>query len=229
MNGMDLIVERRIRNWQHRSQLGHQDARSPQPVLTISRQHGAGGELLGKSLAAKLGFEFWDRELLHEMAEHAHVSEKLFESLDEQPRNAIAGIVRSISHSADPGPSDYMYELQRQIRTIAYHGRAVIMGRGGQLIVDPANALRIRVIAPLAERVQSVATSRGVSASEATGDIQRIDGAHADFLRQNWNKDINDPELYDITINLSFLRPDAAAEAIYAAYQERFGSEVRAQ
>jgi len=222
MYGIDLIVERQITRWQQRSGMHPSESRSRDPVITISRQHGAGGDALGKSVAAELGFEFWDREVLHEMAEHAHVSERLFESLDEQPKNAIASIVRAISHSADPSYGDYMHELQRQIRTIAHHGHAVIMGRGAQLIVDPSQSLRIRIVAPLNQRIQTIAELRGISERDAAQEIQRIDGSHAAFLQQNWGRNIDDPEVYDMVINSKTLNFKSAVDAICVAYRDRF-------
>ncbi len=228
MYGIDLIVERQITLWQNRSDSRQPESCNPEPVITISRQHGAGGDALGKSVAAELGFAYWDREVLHEMAEHAHVSERLFESLDEKPKNAIASIVRAISHSADPSYSDYMHELQRQIRTIAHHGHAVIMGRGSQLIVDPDQSLRIRIVAPLNHRIQTIAKLRGISERDAAQEIQQIDGSHAAFLHQNWGRDIDDPEVYDIVLNSRTLTFESAVDAICVAYQDRFGIASRA-
>ncbi len=220
---LGLLVEEKIQKWQkrHRND-GMKLPRLQSPILTISRQHGARGEEVGKLLANRLDFDYWDREVLHAMAEHAHVSETLLESLDEHPKDTISEMVRAIWNSAEPSQSDYMNELHRQVRDIAHDGHAIIMGRGSQLIVAPRSALRVRLVAPLDDRVVNLAQQSGATTLQARSEIARIDQIHADFIRENWSKSIDDPTLYDLVGNTSALGVEGTANIIIKALHERF-------
>ena len=44
-----------------------------QIIISISREYGSGGHEIGRKLAEKLEFEFFDRNLLDELANIRHV------------------------------------------------------------------------------------------------------------------------------------------------------------
>jgi len=58
-------------------------------VITIGRQSGSGGRMIGELLAKKLGVKFYDRELLTRAAKESGYCEELFESHDEKPTNSF--------------------------------------------------------------------------------------------------------------------------------------------
>ena len=53
-------------------------------VITVSREYGAGGGEIAQRLAATLGWELLDRELLHQAAAVEHPPDTDLERLDEQ-------------------------------------------------------------------------------------------------------------------------------------------------
>ena len=52
-------------------------------VITIARQYGSGGKTVGVMLANKLGFHFYDRELMKLASEESGINEALFANTDE--------------------------------------------------------------------------------------------------------------------------------------------------
>ena len=44
-------------------------------IITISREFGSGGRELGKRLAEQLGFNYFDREIITEIANHTKLDE----------------------------------------------------------------------------------------------------------------------------------------------------------
>src|SRR5690349_4732084 len=56
------------------------------PCLLISRERGSGGSRVARLAGERLGWQVFDREILDQIAELAHVRLQLAESVDEQTR-----------------------------------------------------------------------------------------------------------------------------------------------
>ena len=61
-------------------------------VITIGRQMGSGGRLLGRILADRLGIAFYDRELLMQAARDSGLSPEFFEQKDERRPQLFSGL-----------------------------------------------------------------------------------------------------------------------------------------
>ena len=57
-------------------------------IITISRQYGSGGRLIGQKLAERLGIPFYDKELITLAAEESGFAEHLFEKNDRNITNS---------------------------------------------------------------------------------------------------------------------------------------------
>lgn len=53
-------------------------------VITIDRSFGSGGREIGRKLADELGMEYYDKELLEEVAKHSGLDEEYISLFDEQ-------------------------------------------------------------------------------------------------------------------------------------------------
>ena len=105
-------------------------------IITISRQYGSGGRLIGQKLAERLGIPFYDKELLQEAAKKSGLCEQIFESFDERPKSLLYSIAMDSYMFALPG-TGVGDSLEQQvylatfntIRHIADQGPCVIIGR----------------------------------------------------------------------------------------------------
>ena len=52
-------------------------------VLSISRQFGAGGWTLGKSISSQLGYKFVSSQIINEMAKEANVSTEWIKGVEK--------------------------------------------------------------------------------------------------------------------------------------------------
>ena len=52
-------------------------------IITLSREFGSGGRELGKRLADELGFAYYDREIITEIAKRTSLSEKYIQNVAE--------------------------------------------------------------------------------------------------------------------------------------------------
>src|SRR5262249_51164246 len=93
-------------------------------VITVSRAYGAGGGELARRLAATLGWELLDRELLHQAAAVEHVPDAELERLDE---HELSLFDRWRLH---PPHQRYMRGLTEATMQAAARGNVVLVGRG---------------------------------------------------------------------------------------------------
>ena len=112
-------------------------------IITISREYGAGGGEVARGLAAALGWELLDRNLLHQAAEVEHVPDSELQELDEK---AISLADRFRLH---PPHERYLHGLTEATMKAAARGNVILVGRGTrQILGDAADAFHLRLVAP---------------------------------------------------------------------------------
>ncbi|UCF92908.1 MAG: cytidylate kinase family protein, partial [Desulfobacterales bacterium] len=92
---LQQIIEEQI----HRMQIISQERTEEKeglPNVTISREAGSGGRIVGQRLSAKLGFDVFHQEVVHAMAQNAKVSAKLLETLDEKGLSVLEDWISSL-------------------------------------------------------------------------------------------------------------------------------------
>ena len=58
-------------------------------IITLGRQLGSNGKLIGKALAEKLGIPFYDKALIARTAKESGLSEHLFDGIEEKPTHSL--------------------------------------------------------------------------------------------------------------------------------------------
>jgi hypothetical protein len=226
IGSIDHFVDQQILLWQEERRIAERkgvDAHAQRPTICISRQYGARGAAMGRMVAERLGFRFYAQELVHDIAEQAHVRQQVIESLDERVQDGIAEWVAGLVKRGVFAPTDYLRNLSKVVLTLGRHGSGVIIGRGAHFLLDPKATLRVRVISPLQQRVERIAQRDGLAEPEAHAKVVRIDNERVAFNRQHYNADIADPTHYDLVINTGTLGVEGAAEQTISAFRFRFG------
>jgi len=211
-----------MREWQLRqsSPAAREPAPSgPIPVITLSRELGSGGNEVAQLLQEQLDWHLWDRQLVEEIARSAQVRTSVVESLDERRRSEILDILHELLGDR-LGPVGYRRHLAQIILTVALHGSAIIVGRGANWLLP--NALNVRIVAPLAQRVARVAAREAISEEEARRRYLESDRERAESVRALFGRSIDDLMGYDLVINTSCVAPAGAAAIIIAAVKEHF-------
>ena len=213
---IEALVDEQARRWQlvRANERREEQAR---PVVTVSRQHGAGGGDVARALARERGLDLFDREIIQQIAESAHLSERVVSSLDERDKELLADWLASLSSRSYLSPVEYRYHLSRVVGAVAHHGGAVILGRGAHLILGPGEALRVHVVAPLEARVRSVMQRESVSEREARRRIVAVEADRKAFLIKHFHADFSDVSAFDLVVNTSVLGVPGACEAIRSA------------
>jgi cytidylate kinase len=231
---IEKIIERQAKFWevQHRAAAeGGDEARqemaqlSEGPWITVSKQWGSGGDDVARRIAEELGWQAFDREILTDIARNTKMMRTVLSRLDERAIGAFNDYMTQLLVPHDPGQITYLQEMTRVIWGLARQGRAVILGRGANWILKPEYGLRLRVVASLEERVARVADKEGLSIGDAEKQVRGHDAEQIAFIRQVFDRDINDPLGYDLMLNLASLDIDQAAKIAITAMRSKLGSE----
>lgn len=115
---------------------------------------------------------------------------------------------------------DYLDLVTSVILEQAANGQAMIVGRGGQMILHGRpGVLHVQVVAKFETRVYNIIQREGVKWREAAHRVRLADEQRAGYMRRFYNVDWLDSALYDLVINTDQIPCDAAAEIIVAAAQ----------
>jgi cytidylate kinase len=114
--------------------------------------------------------------------------------------------------------SDYLDLLTSVILEYAAQGQAMIVGRGGQMILrGRPGVLHVQVIARFETRVYNLIQREGVKWREAAHRVRMADEQRAGYMRRFYNVDWLDSGLYDLVINTDQIPANIAAEMIIQA------------
>ena len=182
-------------------------------IVTISQQIGSGGAEIGLALAERLGYCFVDHERFLKGAQgYGLDADRLWHLEEERP---------SLFERFDSETRRYIAVIQAVLFEIAGEDGAVVIGRGGQwLLRDVPHSLRLRVVAPVAFRVNELAVtlaSHGgerMSAHLAGQIVQRDDAQKVKRMRYLFDVDLNDPKLYHLVVNAAWLSRRAVVDLI---------------
>ena len=83
-------------------------------VINIGRQLGSGGKEIGEKLAARLGIDFYDKELINLASEESGLCKEFFEKADEKASQGIIGGLFGMRFPFISEGGDALYQLSEQ-------------------------------------------------------------------------------------------------------------------
>jgi len=225
------VAEEALRRWALalRIQQGTH-ARMPEevhPFIAISREPGAGAGDVGRLVAAQLGCECLDNELLVHMAERYDLPVDLVRFVDETTSNLLREILRRWLDARMITQDEYVRRLGEIMLIAARHGPAVFVGRGAQYLLPRERGLAVRILAPLERRIAYTMEHRGIGRAAAEAWLREREQGQSDFIRKHFRRDVTDPRLYDLVINLERVDHQAAADLIAHAFRRASGPTAR--
>lgn len=186
-------------------------------IITISRGSLSGGRALAECLSSRLGYPTVGREVLQEAAEALGASEEAFRGRFE----TTPGLWSRLTQDREK----YILAVQTALAEWCTRGDLVYHGLSGQhLLKGLPGIFRVRLIAPLDRRVQAlIASHPQMTVSQAEAFIKDVDQDRARWVKIMYGADVNDPNLYDLIINLETHTVDSACDTVATAVaQPRF-------
>lgn len=176
-------------------------------VIAIGRQFGSGGHDIGKILAEKLGYDFYDAEIIQMTAGTTGYTLEFIKKNEEIMTNSlIYDLVNQMYLNADmqdEAPKDKIFEAECQVvRNLAKKGNCVIVGRCADYVLrNSGNCLKVFFSAPLVSRIRRVAQRQNISEGEAKATVQKNEKLRADnyryYTRRMWGAAGN----FDLSLN----------------------------
>lgn len=195
-------------------------------VITISRHFGAGGRTLGEMVAKKLGYQFYDNEVIQMVSIHAKVSTDSVDVLEQQTHGVfkkfIADIVpkglKDLMASRKQETIDeeiYVDILRKIIVEIAEDENAVIIGRGSQYILkDFDDAFHLLITADRDDRVKFLVQKYNLTQAQAVRAVNQDDNRRANLYRKFGETGYDQSDNYHMVLNTSKLQLETACELI---------------
>lgn len=179
-------------------------------IITIGREFGSYGHVIGRKLAEKLGVKYYDKESLAEEAKKTDQYEELRGFYEEQPVHSLLYMIATDSRSH--GQSKVPFEF---IRNLAGKEDCVIVGRCGNYILkDNPDMTSVFVHAPKDYRIDKTAADRKISIEKARKLVEKEDKARAGFHSYYADEKWNDADEYQLTIDSSVIELDDAVDLI---------------
>jgi cytidylate kinase len=184
------------------------------PVITLSMQPGSGGYGIAKRLALRLGFDFFNKEILKPMAACNDVNPIGLEMVEKYRMKGFEDFISLLLNNEYIHPDQYFRYLKEFVSILGRVGKSVIVGRGVNFILPKEKRFAVRIIAPLETRVKNVAFAFGVSLDEARKRIKNRAAKRSEFVKHNFHEDIEDSLHYDLIINTSRLDTESTVDTI---------------
>jgi cytidylate kinase len=193
-------------------------------AVTIAREYGSGGRIIGRELARELGFAFYDRELISLAAKKCGFHEDFVQTMENR---RATGFLFNIYMTYNELPiSEQVFIAQSNIiREIASRESCVIIGRcADYVLAEMRECVHFFVYAPLDWRVKIVRDEYKEGEGELTGYIRKQDKDRASyynfFTQKKWGKAQN----YNLCLDSSIGIP--ASVKLLKMYVEEFAELV---
>jgi len=204
---------------------------STRSVLTISHQYGSGGSRIARELGRRLGWSVWEKEIVRKIASQYKVAEEYVEAKDERVDSFIERMVGlfgmgGFESTYEIPPPLWLTDAQlaRMTRTIieevAKEGNAIIVGRGGNLVLaNHPRALHVFLLAPLEVRISRVMQAEGLAHSDAERRISGMDKLRTDYVHNFYHMSWNDLTQYHLVVDSGVWGEDGTTDLLAWALQ----------
>ncbi len=195
-------------------------------VVSISRQYGAGGRVVGEMVARRLGYKLLEREIINAVAQQSGVPASYVQEVEKSVGDHLARIISEwvstnplLRNLPDPtaefDEDKYRDSVRQIILTAAKQGNVVFVGRGSQYILaDDPRTVRIMLVAREEDRIDFLMRHFSLDRERAETVVRKEEKKRLAFLRGFGGLEPDDPMLYHLIINTSLVTPEKAADFI---------------
>ena len=188
-------------------------------IITISREFGAGGGEIGKAIAKKLNYEYYDKEIILQAARLSNIDVESLIKWDEKvPINF--GFAQSLFDFYNRPLDEELWRAQKDaIRELANKESCVIVGRNGDYILrEFDHCLNVFVHAGFQWRVRRMSGMMPDTPMEQVVlDVKAADKARKKYCAYYTGKTYGDARNFDLTVNTEKLGIEQAVRLILTA------------
>ncbi len=194
--------------------------------ISISRQRGCGGRLVGKELADRLGIAYYDKDnIIDLVAEDCGLARETVAELMERKTSSL---LYELSSIANPNPlEDQVYlSKTRVVTALAEQGSMVIVGSCADYILrDEENLLKVFLYGSAEQRIDRIVNVYKDVESLSTQKLKSLDKSRADYYRFFTSRKWGDWSNYDILLNTD-LGLEPVTDMLEHVVKVRLGGEA---
>lgn len=176
-------------------------------IITISREFGSGGREIGKRLADELGFAYYDKEIITEIAEETGLSKEYIRNISEKgvyPYAFQFAKTFTTYSSLQSNQTDILVAQQKILKVIAKKENCIIVGRGANVILKEYAPMNIFVYADMESKMKRCREKRmdeELTDKELQNKIMQIDKNRRNYHKIISNLEWGDKKNYHLCIN----------------------------
>lgn len=191
-------------------------------IITISREFGSGGRIIGERLAQQLGISYYDKLIIAKVAEQTGLAEEFIEKKGEySPSKSMFTYGWVARNSMGESLEDYLYSVQRKIiLELAEQESCVIVGRCSDAILkNHPKRINVFIYSDDEHKLEKIQRVHGISAQEAKKLMRDTDKKRSInynyYTDQKWGRVSH----YTLALNSGELGYDKCVELIANAYE----------
>ena len=185
-------------------------------IITISREFGAYGGTIGLKIAERLGYEFYNKEIILQAAKYSNVDMDSLQRWDEKvPANF--GFAQSLFDFYNKPLNEKLFAAQKKvIRSIGEKGNCVIVGRNANSILREFDyALHVFVHAEPYFRIMHLKEKMpDLSESKIIERMRAVDKTRRKYCSYYTNTEFGVADYYDLCLSSSTLGVDTCVDII---------------
>jgi cytidylate kinase len=198
-------------------------------VVCISRAVGAGGEEVGRRVAARLGFLYVDEEIVSsaaakggigpaEVADAERRKSLVSRWLEAMAHGGVDGWAMSVSTpelAVGLSGDDIRALIRETVAQTVAQGKVVIVAHAASHAVTPGpEHLRVLVTASPTTRAARIGEAQALDGPRSAREVKDSDAARRDYLKRFYGITEEAPTHYDLVVNTDVLSTEQAAALI---------------
>lgn len=196
-------------------------------IITIAREFGSGGHILGEMIAKDLGIKLYDKEFIHLVAQKSGINESYIVRNEQSipsfwlkcilAKSSEQSLERSLSSD------DVLFVAESKIiQELAEKESCVIVGRCADFVLkDNPHVIKVFCYSDLDSARKRCAQEYGIPLEKTESEIKRINRnriAHYEYYTgEKWGE----PHHYNLMINTGDIALSVACELIKGIYQNK--------
>ncbi|MFP4380892.1 MAG: AAA family ATPase [Candidatus Sumerlaeia bacterium] len=208
MRSIENLINRQLERWEKEhgtwlpSAEEESEYRHPKPVIAISPEFGCGSRLVTEMLSRRTGYDIYGFKLIDKVAENMSVRKHLIDQLDQRLQSYTRNLLDGILGGRHVEQSEYFQNLSQVLSIFVAEGGVILLGRGSTYMVPRGAGIRVRLVAPPELRIINLMRFYKINAREAEKRMITSDDERTAFIKKYYDEDVNDPNNYDMVINM---------------------------
>ncbi|MBO4235284.1 MAG: cytidylate kinase-like family protein [Firmicutes bacterium] len=191
-------------------------------LVTISREYGSGGRLIGRMVAEKMGIPFYDKEIIDMAVEKSGLSREVIETAELRARSGLSySLASAMSFSEGFGTeaismNEKLFIAQFDvIKQIGETDEGVIIGRCADYVLrDIPGVTNVFIHGELEDRINRCVNTYGDDPKTIENTIRDYDKARANYYNYHTSQKWGYYGNYNLAINTSYIKDEKAADLI---------------